>query len=744
MEYLSRKSKTIVISALVIFSSILIIVALLLLILIANPQNKKTVEKTEPTTQNQITQPEVTTPPKPIFDSWVEAESVYFNEVEINPFSSIYTFKTNYSDAELNKLSNFFGFYNEPTIVGKISTYTNYATDSASLMVFDNNNSSLSYFSADGLALTQTGDKPSNISEMISPFGLYDQSIKFFASYKRKDQSDVRYYEFHRAREQAGYPILNPVGLLNLSENQLVKDLDFISKNESLAKDEEIYETSDNKDGYVRADDFNTMTVGIDEKRNKIISIISNIRPFTQSPVSLSKNELLTKDEALEKLKTGNYEMFLPTPSGEGVIDFKKVFPGNLAKGKQAVINEIAVVYLELPSFTSQTLLQPYYLFRGYSELDSGYRINFVAAVRAQKNSDVAGVSTLTQGLGGQQQGTLKFSGPTPTEIITIEPTEKLTVAPTEKTTIIPTNKLTPTKKLIVTPTSTTFASPTTNLTPTTKKPCAVTEEDFIVIYEFEGMRYGLTTKERFWYLIPDEDSDYTADEYIAIIKRFIKHLEDNPGLIPESLPSSATLRNIKYIIQDIDLYKGCPINMTGHSPSLFIYGSLGDSFTIEPDFELYYNDPPIDEGTWNVDTAHNNYIKVNNILRKYIYYEYKPVGFSQPTSGWVIDRNKLSELSAQLASALKLNNTEISRLLFELKHASSQIKERYLFVGIINESEINRKLPLNVTPTIENIQRYHFYVKGLSKKVTIPKPILTPVVRTEKLILELGAIKGE
>ena len=87
MEYLSRKSKTIVISALVIFSSILIIVALLLLILIANPQNKKTVEKTEPTTQNQITQPEVTTPPKPVFDSWVEAESAYFNEVEIKAYS---------------------------------------------------------------------------------------------------------------------------------------------------------------------------------------------------------------------------------------------------------------------------------------------------------------------------------------------------------------------------------------------------------------------------------------------------------------------------------------------------------------------------------------------------------------------------------------------------------------------------------------------------------------------------------
>ena len=61
-----------------------------------------------------------------------------------------------------------------------------------------------------------------------------------------------------------------------------------------------------------------------------------------------------------------------------------------------------------------------------------------------------------------------------------------------------------------------------------------------------------------------------------------------------------------------------------------------------------------------------------------------------------------------------------------------------------MNQSEINSKLPLNVTPKIGNIQRYHFYVKGLSKKVSIPKPILTPVVRTDKLILELGAIKGE
>ena len=721
MKHLSRRAKIIIITTSV-FLTIILIVLVRLLLTLNNPQNKNTVSDEEPKAQNQITQFRVTKPPKPIFEEWIEEENTYFNENEINVDSTIYTFKTSYSDKELTQLAISLGINNQPTIVNSINVYTNYATDSASIMSFDKETSNLLYFSTDGIQLTENNDVFSNISRIVTTLGLYDEKIKIFASYKKKNEPNIRYYELHRDWDLVGYPILNPVGLLNLSEDQSLRNLNFNDGN--LPKDDQIYETSDSKDGYTRANDFNTMAIGIDEKRNKLVSINSNIRPFSLSQMSISKNDLLTKNEALERLNDQVYGVFLPEPSGKGATDFAKVFPANLAKGKRAVINEVSIAYLELPSSVSQTLLRPYYLFRGYSELDSGYRINFVVGVVAQKNPDVAGVSTFAQSFGGQQQGTLKFSDDTP--------------APTQAITIKPTNVLT------TMPSVTIYTSPVVTDKPINNELCKFKEKDYIAIYEFEGLKYGLAYPIMNWYLIPNENSDFTADEYIEIINRLMKHLENNPGTFPSSVPITSTLRPAESLIQDIDFYKGCPIRMTGISPSLFIYGPLGSSFSLEPNFELTYKDPPLNESTWLVDTLNEDYIRVNNVLRKYIYYEYKPISFSKPSSGWIIEKNKLSELSKILASKLRFNTIESSRLLFELEHVAAEIEDQYLFVGLINQSEINRKLPLKIAPKIVNTQRYHFYVKGLNKNTSIRQPNLTPVVRTETMMLELGAIKGK
>ena len=152
MKHLSRKAKIIIITTSV-FLTIILIVLVRLLLTLNNPQNKNTVSDEEPKAQNQITQFRVTKPPKPIFEEWIEEENTYFNENEINVDSTIYTFKTSYSDKELTQLAISLGINNQPTIVNSINVYTNYATDSASIMSFDKETSNLLYFSTDGIQL---------------------------------------------------------------------------------------------------------------------------------------------------------------------------------------------------------------------------------------------------------------------------------------------------------------------------------------------------------------------------------------------------------------------------------------------------------------------------------------------------------------------------------------------------------------------------------------------------------------
>jgi len=160
-----------------------------------------------------------------------------------------------------------------------------------------------------------------------------------------------------------------------------------------------------------------------------------------------------------------------------------------------------------------------------------------------------------------------------------------------------------------------------------------------------------------------------------------------------------------------------CPIGLTGVSPTIFTYSP---NTKVQPLAPILY-------------------LEQNN---QYIYYEYDGtnVSFNKPKQGWIIDKEKLETFSKDLSNKLRLTPLESERLLFELNFSASDVKSDKLFIGLIPQSEVDSKLPLEVSsPNNPKVIRYHFYVAE-AKKENIQAPKLAPIQRDTPFILEFGS----
>ena len=274
--------------------------------------------------------------------------------------------------------------------------------------------------------------------------------------------------------------------------------------------------------------------------------------------------------------------------------------------------------------------------------------------------------------------------------------------------------------------------------TPTPGECCIPSASQLDPIYEVEGVKFGKnTTSPRLgdWYYIPPAGA--TEDILKADVEKIKQNFQSATG-------ASGQFRQMKMILQEFKQGNpqcpDCPVRTTGGSPSLFVYGKENTSLTIQPQMKLTYADPSIFEAKmWSI-VIKNKGLKVNNLDREYIYYEYQPVKFERPKNGWKIEKSQLKKFSDDLATKLNLNLKERERLLFELNHAASSVNNNHLFIGLIPQKEIEKKLPLSFSMSPETVYRYHFFIdKAGDQQVKPPK--ITPIERQEFMVVELGAI---
>ena len=207
-------------------------------------------------------------------------------------------------------------------------------------------------------------------------------------TYQRKDSLGVTYVAMHRG--------WNPLPVLNVRGATQTRKLgktihESVKNNLPYAdKDASVMDTSDNTNGYARADDFNTITVGV--AADGVTGVWGNMRPLGSNAV---KAGLISAKEALNNANAG--EIFKPviTTIGKSQIDPSILFPNGLAEADNATVTSIYLAYLEEPLSVKSSFLQPVYILKGQTTLKSGYEVSFGIVTPAAKGQ--AKVSSLLE-----------------------------------------------------------------------------------------------------------------------------------------------------------------------------------------------------------------------------------------------------------------------------------------------------------------------------------------------------------
>ncbi len=612
------------------------------------------------------------------------------------------------------------------------------------------------YSSSSGVKVQN--NSASSVTGILKKINAYDDQIIVTATYERSSTPGVTYYELHHDWTKVGLPVLNEVGLTTLPVTTKVRNLKVGLPSETT--DADIVNSSDGGDGKARQADFNTITVGV--KSNAVVYIKSKMRNLQPAPKNIA---VITAEEAIRKAEAGEYENMLAVPAGEGPIDESKVFPMNKGIGKEAIVSEAVLANIEKPMRGTQSELEPYWVLRGSSELDTGYTITFVALVKAQKNSvvgqiyqkvndifslDVEAESSL---LAQIQQGTLQRENASPVDQITPEGESSGGSNPREGTATQSPGSQNGNRR----PTPEDFDErrvPTLFITAPDEY-----DIDFMIENECRGLAVELpylTIEDRRvidgytfvkirgdWHMEITEDTDVSID-FIDFIGRALvtrgDGAEEEQTLIRELFmiydPNSWFQGVFDYVRRsDAEV---CYLKITGLSPTLFYYGS--SSISISPS-QSTYSYPALIEGKWNVK-PNGAKLAVNDVSVKKIYYEYLPSSEYVPeNTGWVVEEKNLASFVTSLAALLQLTTEEKETLLFEVKQLYNEKKTSVLHLSLIPESHVGKIAPLTVQAKRGALPEVRRIMVSGSVPVTsfVTPQKVTPVHRTQNLLLEIG-----
>lgn len=349
--------------------------------------------------------------PKVLFESYTNKSSIVNNPGNLKTYS----LKTNFTSGEVLFFAKKFGVETvRASSDTNIVIYNLSDKDKKGILSFDKQTGSFSFYSFGSLypvSYVQNQSAATDVKLFLKEIGL-DETILCTNSYQRKDTySDTIFIECHRDWSKIGLPIVNLGGAINIKEQRKISDLGIGKLDDFAPRDNSILNVNgidangnvrieNNANGKGRPNDFNTITIGI-AKDGSILSVVSNLR-WIDKETPINSNDLISQKDALSLFENHKEEYSLTLPAGSGLVDFDKVYPGNKASAKNAIINDISLVFLEKMVDVPQDKYEPFYIIRGTAFLDSGYTVKFVQVVPALKsklgsssiNQNVAGVKT--------------------------------------------------------------------------------------------------------------------------------------------------------------------------------------------------------------------------------------------------------------------------------------------------------------------------------------------------------------
>lgn len=768
------------------------LIGVVVFILMAKDANKSSAPAVVPTPTPTASQSAL---PAPIFKARTYTYSGVFPSKQNHYSYTITPFTKSTADAIANKLG--LTTFNEN---GKLENYeysnTN-SNDQRGTIVFEKDSGAFSYESYGSFvpsSSTPSATITQNTIELLKYLEIYDETIECDITYEDTQKPGVTFVECHRNWNTLSAPFLNLGGVLNLPERTKITTLTPGQVSPTLSlQNPTITNVSTGGNGLARPNEFNTITVGMYENKT-LYSIHSKMRKI-EAKNQIPETDLMSAQEAYSAFTQGKGEMALTVPAGTGTVDYSRIYPNNTAFTEIAAVYEMTPAYIDKPFTTKQNAYEPYYLIRGTARLESGYTVRFTQAIPAQKSKIKTNSPQEVSSENNIQILTFTRTPTIPESKENPNPNEN---GNTPTATIAP---VAPGCQLINTSMAqggsinvpgygivnlayiNTFGSRTysfvskgSNL-PSPEMVSAVKDEYFKALGKSFAI-YSAKTASPIEILkvksnaaicptLKNESCYNKANESKAL-----KAMEETlKSYSPDELKSMQYPIPLDTILDD-DKYGGSSASqllswlfvdgyerqqyktseassfhnycyISGNSPHIFIKSKTSQQVQIVTESKLTYSDPKTFNSTWTVNVRDNMLINNQGASRSSIYYEYDPtnISFNQSDKGYIVEREKINELTFELAKKLGLTKDESNALTSDVHNALTDLKNSdYIKVSIIDEDEVNTLLSLNISPKPDSITRFHLMVSVAKSSDKTEAPLIQKIKRSDYSVLELGA----
>lgn len=673
---------------------------------------------------------------------------------QVNSQANSYLLKTTFTESDVLSLGTKFGFDKVEKDTSTSASFSNSNNITATrFLVFDKITGSFQYEDASSSIKINNANIKVGAKSFLTSLGMASDFIECDITYGNRLVSDRQFVECHLSWSAIGAPIVNTPGILNIPMTQSLSEIK-LGYNYAPFQDQDIINVSTGQNGIHRPNDFNTATfaVGTD---GTIYSLVSNLRWVTTA----NSSTLLTPEEAYGALIENKAETTVALPEDKKPFNWNEVFPESGVQGKNASINGFELVYIDNGPTQKQAIYTPSYLFRGKVKLNTGYIVDYVQIVPAQKQEDE--LATIQSSNDRRLQ--LRTFTPAPDQQLVGSPTAVPDGDPDPEQGPVPAKDC-----------SEENAGPNIHLTYTLKingqkvrlrsrggwvyiaeKTNTVAEiENYRTLYHTAlahkfawNHKYGEEPTSPYEGSAPSRQSgDMTGDSIYERVVSIYRKIIDGSIPLDERAGTQFNLRDkgMFQFLRSADYANDvCAVGATGYSPTIFLYSNTAGAFEVSPSYVLY-SDPLLVDNTWKVTINNDGRMLEGDEVVSFLYYEFDPskVKFTAQNEGYVINLKDLNSMGRKLADMMSLGNTETERLIYELSFAAKDLPKdtQFIKVSLVPIIELEKNLPLKVSPRPEIVNRYHFLLHKVSTNEKAKAPSIVSVKRGKSTLIEIGA----
>lgn len=674
----------------------------------------------------------------------------------------VYQVKNSFTPDDIQNLAYDLGFEIVDAVEDGASTSQLYDIDNEQYLGFHKGTGHFTFISEIGLQPDSPASTPTQTAKnVLAQLGLDHPSMQPYATYKRKDdRTDMVYVEMHANWSTIGAPIINPLGILNLSQDEPLSSLT-IGKQDLRIPDENIIDTSDNADGLARPSGFNTVTMKISEADGKIYNM-SYEAPHIIGSEAVASTAIKSPVQAFSDYTKGNTSLGITGPTGSGNISLADIYSGNTAASETVDVADIEIVYPQtnshMPSYWC-----PSYTFTSYGKVQTGFDVKYVHTVPAVSDSRCqASVLGETTELAQTQPGPFVTS-PTPdkpnvpiTQVV--GPTNDPLQSGSKAADSLQYGTIAYTYTVVV-------DTPVNECPPNFTNSYSVGETADTLEYIAwidpnqpnvtlepgqETRTFGNGTRARIWYYVVKQKQgsqaqltslspSKTKNEVIAIRNKiFSRTCKIGKAHMCPKDPQVDSLATVS-----------CKYLLTA-SPWLYAYSDFDQTvdLTVNPIGGMQYAQPALNGGnTWSVTTQRNGNMLFNNRETDGLLWEYHKESVKhayaefedKPNKGFIVSADQFKPFMAGLMNQIGLNEQEKKNALAELNRESSKIESPFVKVAFVPTSFVDEAFPLSISPAPDSVNRVYFEITELGTYQHIETPKLPVVSRNGLTIVETG-----